>query len=186
VPGSDEGAVIGLVVSASDVTAERDQAAWLIDKVTHDWLTGLFNRPQFLQFLSHALDRVRRQPRHPAAVFFIDVDNLKATNDTHGHDAGDRLLRAVAARVTAAVRPADVVARYGGDEFAVLLNGCELDEAENVVERLRQAARPGQSYSAGAARWDGTESASELIARADGSLYRAKAEGRNRLALASA
>src|SRR4051812_6494937 len=142
VPGSDDGAVIGLVVSASDVTAERDQAAWLLDKVTHDWLTGLYNRPQFLQFLSRALDRVRRQPRHPAAVFFIDVDNLKAANDNHGHDAGDRLLRAVAARVTAAVRPNDVVARYGGDEFAVLCEDLpDVAEATAIAARIRASAR---------------------------------------------
>src|SRR5579871_4038681 len=119
VPDVGHGEVAGFVVTIDDVTAQRAHTEHLMYLATHDPLTGLYNRPQFLEFVRHAAGRQRRQQRC-GALLFIDVDNLKRTNDRLGHDAGDRLLRTVAARVSGAVRPADVVARYGGDEFTVL------------------------------------------------------------------
>ena len=168
------------------IDAERQGLLDAADALANtDALTGLPNRRAWDATITLAVEEAVAKSA-PLCVALIDVDNLKLVNDRDGHAAGDLMLQEAAGTWQEALRDRDYIARYGGDEFAVLLNGCELDEAENVVERLRQAARPGQSYSAGAACWDGIESAAELIARADGSLYRAKAEGRNRLALASA
>jgi diguanylate cyclase (GGDEF)-like protein len=133
----DDGRGSGIIVSAVDVTIEREQASHLLKRATHDPLTGLVNRLQFMEFLGHSLGR-RHREGSLTAVFFIDVDNFKATNDTYGHHAGDRLLRELATHISGSVRPADVVSRYGGDEFTVL---CEdlggPDEARAIAERIQ-------------------------------------------------
>lgn len=137
-PDDEQG---GVVVSAVDVTDERQRTSKLLEQATHDQLTGLVNRPQFIEFVGHALERHRREGSMLTAVLFIDVDDFKATNDALGHQAGDQLLRELASHLSAAVRPADIVARYGGDEFTVL---CEdlggADEAHTIAERVRRTA----------------------------------------------
>lgn len=139
-PDLIEGTPEGFVATVTDVTEERSREQRLSHLASHDQLTGLYRRDQFLDFVGRALERQRRLPRPLTAVFFIDVDDLKATNDRLGHNAGDRLLRTVAARISATVRTTDVVARYGGDEFAVL---CEElpneDEAALLADRIRAA-----------------------------------------------
>ncbi len=140
-PDVRHGEVVGFVITIDDVTAQRAQTQHLMYLATHDQLTGLYNRPQFLEFVRHAAGRQRRQQRC-GVVLFIDVDDLKQTNDRLGHDAGDRLLRTVAARVSDAVRPADVVARYGGHEFTVLCEDLrDLGEATSIAERVPHVRR---------------------------------------------
>ena len=137
-----DGHLAKVIICVADVTDERTQTAWLAHEATHDALTGLYNRTQFLEFVAHALDRQLRTPERAAAVLFMDVDGLKSTNDRYGHEAGDRLLRAVSSRILAAVRPADIAARYGGDEFVVLCEDLrDADEATLIGERIAEAAR---------------------------------------------
>ncbi|HEV3503682.1 MAG TPA: GGDEF domain-containing protein [Actinomycetes bacterium] len=114
----------------------------------------------------------------------IDLDNFKAYNDRHGHQAGDLVLKEAARAWRAQVRSTDLLARYGGEEFVLLLPACALDDAVQIVERLR-AVTPLVTCSVGLACWDFQEAATELVERADQALYVAKAEGRNRHVLAS-
>jgi diguanylate cyclase (GGDEF)-like protein len=114
----------------------------------------------------------------------IDLDNFKAFNDRHGHQAGDLVLKGAASIWRAQVRSTDLLVRYGGEEFALLLPACAVDDAVRIVERLRPVTPP-VTCSVGLASWDFQEDASELIERADQALYAAKAEGRNRYVLAS-
>ena len=149
-----------------------------------DPLTNVANR----RLWNHALDEELRRARHDGGLFtvtLIDLDHFKVYNDTYGHPAGDRHLRMVADILVEAVRRNDLVARLGGEEFALLLSGSAASDAARVVDRIQPLIPNGQTLSAGIAQWNGTESAGELIARADLALYDAKAAGRNRLALAA-
>jgi diguanylate cyclase (GGDEF)-like protein/PAS domain S-box-containing protein len=182
VPNLKGGLTVGFVVTVSDVTDERERHTRLSYLATHDPLTGLYNRVPFAEFVGHALDRLRRHPERLAAVLFIDVDGLKATNDRFGHDAGDRLLQSVAHRLSGAVRNSDIVARYGGDEFTVLCEDLrDADEATTILDRIGQAATATAGgdevvgLSIGIAMIDDPDvDATAIITRADRAMYQAK------------
>jgi diguanylate cyclase (GGDEF)-like protein len=174
--------------SFSDVTAERAAVEQLVYQANHDPLTGLPNRGFVLRRISEALataDGARLR-----AVLFIDLDDLKATNDTLGHQAGDNLLGAAAARLRQAVGPGGVVGRHGGDEFVVLLfEETSRDELNALVDGLRaQLAEPVDiaetttriRASVGLVEvHHGDERAAEEILRdADRAMYKAKRAGR--------
>jgi diguanylate cyclase (GGDEF)-like protein len=159
------------------ITSEL-KAARLETLAYSDPLTGLANRRLFEIHLAAQLERVTPLP---VSVCILDLDHFKAYNDRHGHLAGDRLLRTAAEAWSAAVRPGDVVARIGGEEFAILLPGCAGDDAETIATRLLESTPGPASCSAGLAAWDGREGATELLARADAALYAAKRNGRGRL-----
>ncbi|WP_018112090.1 bifunctional diguanylate cyclase/phosphodiesterase [Thermus igniterrae] len=154
----------------------------------HDPLTGLPNRLFFLEKLAQAL----AEENQGLAVLYLDLDGLKLVNDLDGHAAGDEVLRGVAARLRAALRPRDLVARQGGDEFLVLLTGLRgPEEAAAVAERLLEVVRlplgVGErvyhlTTSIGIALGETGLSPGELLQRADLALYRAKGEGKDRLA----
>ena len=128
-----------LMAMVHDVTERKSLEAELFHKAFHDALTGLPNRALFRQNVEHTLARNSRQP-NSIAVILVDVDNLKAINDTHGNATGDRLLKLVAARLLNATRGCDTVARLGGDEFAVLLESTGNDDgADAVASRVVQA-----------------------------------------------
>jgi len=134
----DEPDVGAIVLNSRDVTARRSLEKELNHQAFHDTLTGLANRALFLDRLSHAMDRGDRHA-DPVAVLFLDLDDFKAINDSFGHPAGDRLLVAVAERIRASTRPGDTVARFGGDEFAVLVESGTMPEAaEAVAERITE------------------------------------------------
>jgi diguanylate cyclase (GGDEF)-like protein len=133
--------------------------------------------------LAGALERARGVGA-PLSVALLDLDHFKHFNDVHGHLAGDRLLRAAGAGWRPLLGLGETVARWGGEEFAVLLPGRSLESAGDLLEQLRVHAPAGVTVSAGVARWDGHESARELMERADVALYQAKRTGRDRVALA--
>jgi diguanylate cyclase (GGDEF)-like protein len=145
-----------------------------------DDLTGLPNRRAWEHELPRELARAKREER-PVCVAMLDLDRFKRFNDERGHQAGDRLLKHATAAWSGQLRSSDMLARYGGEEFAVLLPGCTLGDAEALLKRLRVVMPEGQTVSAGVASWDGTESADELVGRADSALYEAKRAGRDRL-----
>ena len=146
-----------------------------------DELTGLPNRRAWQEQLPRELSRASRR-NEPLSVAMLDLDHFKRYNDTRGHQTGDGLLVQVAARWSLELRPTDILCRYGGEEFALALPACSLEEGLEVVERLRAAMPEGQTCSAGVAGWDGSESAAELLDRADRALYSAKRAGRDRSA----
>ncbi len=146
---------------------------------TTDSLTGLPNRRAWDDRLGQLLTRARRTGE-PLTVAMIDLDHFKAFNDTHGHVRGDALLATTSRRFAAQLREVDLLARWGGEEFAVALPHCTADEAAAILQRLRGEVSHGQTCSVGHATWDGRETPEHLLARADAALYDAKATGRDR------
>jgi diguanylate cyclase (GGDEF)-like protein len=144
-----------------------------------DGLTGVPNRRAWDERLTRELTKARRSGAS-VVVGMIDLDFFKKFNDEYGHPAGDLLLKEAAAAWTAQLRDDDLLARYGGEEFGIVLTGHSGEEAAAVVERLRAVNPRGQTFSAGLAVFNGTETADELVSRADHALYRAKATGRDR------
>jgi diguanylate cyclase (GGDEF)-like protein/PAS domain S-box-containing protein len=145
-----------------------------------DPLTTLTNRRGWDQSMTAMLATARRAGR-PLTVGLADLDHFKRFNDTYGHPAGDQLLRGFAESARAALRAGDVVARWGGEEFAFALPDCATAEAGLVLERVRGAVPQAETCSIGYASWDGVETAAQLLQRADQALYEAKTTGRNRI-----
>jgi diguanylate cyclase (GGDEF)-like protein len=187
VPLQLQGEMLARLRGVGDQASTALQKARLLETVrrqaTHDALTGLPNRTLFLDRLDEALTAHRADDH--LAVLFCDLDRFKAVNDTFGHAAGDELLRQIAARLRAAVRPGDSVGRLSGDEFAILLPGLESDEdADRLAERVlhcfdqpfRVEGRELTMYtSVGVALHRGVPTtADELIRSADGAMYRHK------------
>jgi diguanylate cyclase (GGDEF)-like protein len=142
-------------------------------------VTGVFNRRVWDEELARGLERARRTGRS-CSIALIDLDYFKRYNDTHGHQRGDALLRAAAQAFATRLRGDDLIARFGGDEFAVLLHGCDLDRAIELFERLQNMLPGGQTFSAGITESEGREDNAQVLARSDAALYRAKELGRNR------
>jgi diguanylate cyclase (GGDEF)-like protein len=155
-----------------------DMLSQVTDMATTDALTGLPNRRAWETSLEEALAEDQS-----VALAMLDFDYFKDFNDTHGHPAGDRLLRETAAAWREELRAGDLVARLGGDEFALLLPNCNAANALEVVERLRLRIPSGQSCSAGIATHGSGAHPEALMASADTALYEAKTAGRNRTCL---
>jgi diguanylate cyclase (GGDEF)-like protein/PAS domain S-box-containing protein len=185
----DEPSVAGLVVNTRDVTEKRRLEEALTWQAFHDPLTGLPNRSVFLDRVSHALSR-RARGGGSMAVLFVDLDNFKLVNDILGHAEGDRVLVAAGERLMSCVRSEDTVARFGGDEYAILLeDGSDAQAVEDVARRIVEAfAAPfelkGQHTRVGAsigiALSRPGEGPEELLRKADEAMYFAKTNGKGR------
>jgi diguanylate cyclase (GGDEF)-like protein len=161
----------------------RAQSSRLIVLSKTDPLTGVGNRRAWDDELHEILLDAEKDRSH-VCVALIDLDRFKEFNDGRGHQAGDRLLKETTAEWRNHLRDRDILARIGGDEFAIVLAGCPLEAAHRIMIRLCGGLPAGQTCSSGLAEWDWMESAEELIARADSALYRAKERGRNRIVVA--
>lgn len=166
------------------VAAEREALLAEVETLAiTDTLTGLPNRRVLDERLPTEFARTRRSGSS-LCLAILDLDRFKAYNDTYGHLLGDALLRDCAVAWDSQLRGADTLVRFGGEEFVVLLPDVSTGEASEILERLRAATPGGQTCSAGLACWDLSESAEDLIGRADVALYRAKEQGRDRLVAA--
>ena len=190
----DRPSVAGYVANVRDTTERKEFEALLAHRALHDPLTGLANRQLILDRAEQMLVRSRRVC-DPVAAYFIDLDNFKDANDSLGHEAGDKLLQAVAGRFNGLLRASDTVGRLGGDEFVILTEGVPLAAGPTVVaERIREVLRSPfhvegfeglpitVTASIGIATGD-RPSAQELLRDADIALYRAKAVGRDNCVL---
>jgi diguanylate cyclase (GGDEF)-like protein len=164
--------------------AERAELLTSFERLARtDALTGLPNRRAWEDALGTAFAAALRSDR-AVSIAVIDLDHFKALNDRHGHPYGDRVLAACAAAWNAELRPGDLLARLGGEEFGLLLD-CRLDAACAVIARLRAATPYHQTCSAGVTEWDHAEATEDLLARADRLLYQAKEQGRDRAVAAT-
>jgi len=181
----DESLLYGRAADVTElkrVEAEREELLGQVqDMARRDDLTGLPNRRALQEQMPQEMARARRQ-RSPLCVAIIDIDHFKDFNDTHGHLAGDEVLRACAAAWDGALRGEDTIARFGGEEFLVLLPDTDREQACEIAERLRATTPMGQTCSAGLACWDFAETIDDLLGRADQALYLAKAGGRDQIA----
>lgn len=165
----------------------RHSQAQLARLVTQDPLTNVLNARAFADRLGQELERNRRYPR-PLALIYMDLDDFKVINDTHGHQTGDAVLRLVADAMRTSVRTADVVGRLGGDEFAVLMPETDAQLADAAAKRLVASLRnvfqgtPNVTASIGVVACTATEaSTDDLLRRADQAMYDAKKAGKDRV-----
>ncbi len=181
---------------------ERGEPAWLtglveglVELATRDGLTGLSNRRTFEGVLAREAARMAEGADLPL-LLLLDIDHFKGINDTHGHAAGDAVLREVSRAVAGQLRPMDLVARIGGDEFAVIVPSCPTPFAQTVAERIREAVGTVDVELATGLRLQVTVSVGGAFAgeapgadtvhwceRADHQLYQAKSQGRNRVCI---
>jgi len=192
--------VLGPLWVASVNTLNRRLMARLYRRANHDFLTGTLNRSALSQRAEELLEHRRRHSDEPpVAVLLLDLDHFKLINDRHGHATGDRVLRSFARLLHEQLRQQDLLARLGGEEFAVVLPGIALDEARLIAERLRRrvkamilATNDGESLhvtvsigSVGFTSISVADSPVVTLGHADQALYFAKANGRNRIELSA-
>jgi diguanylate cyclase (GGDEF)-like protein/PAS domain S-box-containing protein len=185
----DFGEIVHYVAVFHDISVQKRLEEELEREATTDRLTGAANRLRFEQSLEDALRR-RRRYQQPTALIMFDLDHFKVVNDTHGHDAGDRVLQFVVERVGALIRETDLLARWGGEEFIVILPETDATGAFRLAERMRRqiAGRPipevgTVTASLGVTVATDDDDSNTLLKRLDQVLYQAKDEGRNRTLL---
>ena len=159
-------------------------------RATTDVLTGICNRLRFNELLMQDVDEARRY-QFPISLIMFDIDHFKKVNDVHGHLVGDRVLKEIAAIVSANIRTVDCFARWGGEEFMVLSKHLDRENMRTVAEKLRHAVENARidgchpiTCSFGVTQLDDLDTVESFTGRADAALYRAKNEGRNRVCVA--
>jgi len=176
---------------ADEIAHRKTLEAELQHQALTDPLTGLSNRRQYEMLFSHELDRYRRH-KTPLALGMIDLDHFKHINDEHGHEFGDQVLRTVGEALQAPLRNCDILGRFGGEEFILILPETSLDQAVIIAERMRQALRSTAIIKDGhtiqiTATFAMTEvcehdkNIGDIIRRADDALYQGKHAGRDRV-----
>ena len=180
-----DGSVVEILGVTRDISERKAFEAELTRLAGTDAVTGVWNRRHGGSLLAADLDQARLD-RRPLSVLMVDIDYFKPVNDIHGHQAGDRVLAETARRMLEAVRGTDVVTRWGGEEFVIMLRDCGLDEAMAIAEKIRTqiANTPFRHFgtvtvSIGAAEVREDEGLEPWLARADAALYEAKRSGRN-------
>jgi two-component system cell cycle response regulator len=170
----------------------RDNVQMSIEMAITDPLTGLYNRRYMESHIGTLVEQAATRGK-PLTVLMLDIDYFKAINDTHGHDAGDDVLREFALRIRKSIRGIDLACRYGGEEFVVVMPETDMTVATVVAERLRRriagepfpiqqgAGAVNVTISIGLAALGNDDNAARVIKRADQALYRAKRDGRNRV-----
>ena len=162
-------------------------------KMAHtDPLTNTKNRAAFNDTIQREYDLANRNS-NPLSLIFIDIDHFKSVNDTYGHECGDVVLSSIASRITESVRSSDIIFRYGGEEFVVLLSETNLDEAGVIAERIRSAIKNHTlafdmktlniTASLGVSSLKGNDTTDTFVNRADNAMYQAKMNGRNQVRL---
>ncbi|MBI5007059.1 MAG: PAS domain S-box protein [Nitrosomonadales bacterium] len=195
-PMHENGRIVGVEAVFQDIAQRKEMEQELIRLATTDPLTGMANRRHFIEQLESELAQVTRFGQ-PAAFLMIDIDHFKSVNDSHGHAAGDLVLKHFTSLALQRLRRVDLIGRLGGEEFGILLRGSDAEGAKLFAERFRNhvAGAPalcGDVYipftiSIGIAMFDEREmSADSVMARADMALYRAKSHGRNRVEMSRA
>lgn len=155
-----------------------------------DYLTSILNRRAIIERLQQEMARSRRE-NTPQCLAMLDIDHFKTVNDTHGHHFGDKVLVEFVARVQSVLREYDILGRFGGEEFLLIIPGSDLSHASEICERIRTAVGMRElqilsqtlhiTVSIGVADWDGRASLDELITLVDDALYKAKGQGRDRI-----
>ena len=182
-------AITGVVLVLANLTIGGYQRR-LEEMATVDKLTGVANRQVFDTMFDQVLKSTKRR-RETLSAVMLDLDHFKQVNDEHGHQAGDQVLRAVAETAKEQVRESDIICRWGGEEFLIVLPDCDLDQAATIAEKIRAAVEYRRvtlgwgsisvTVSLGVAELRNGERRDELISRSDEALYVAKAAGRNRI-----
>jgi diguanylate cyclase (GGDEF)-like protein len=182
---SDAESLVAEIVRLRGQVAQLNERVEQLDRLAHqDTLIDLPNRRGFMRALERLIDRAQRYG-HGAAMLFVDLDGLKMINDTFGHRAGDEALIQVAQLLSGGVRRSDVVARIGGDEFGILLESADEENAHETANRLvdlicdcefsHEGVSLPLSVAIGVGMIDGEDSADDVMARADEEMYRRKA-----------
>jgi len=169
-----------LLLSTSD---EKD---YFVDLAVRDGLTGLFNRRYFNELINVEINRLKRTPG-PLTLLMLDIDNFKNYNDTQGHPAGDELLKGAAKVFKNSVRSVDIICRYGGEEFVIMLPQTDKDVASRIAERLRVqfGLYLPTTISIGIATLpQDAQNAQDLLQKADDAMYQAKQSGKNKWCVA--
>lgn len=183
-PSRPAALITSLAQHSAAALDRADLLRQLAEAARTDALTGVANRRMWAERLEQELLRAQRT-NQPLSLITIDIDHFKRYNDSNGHSEGDRLLVDATVAWSQRLRRTDLLARLGGEEFAVLLPDCAAEHVALVAESLRQAMPRGQTCSLGAATYDGRATAAALFEAADAALYRAKHGGRNRVELGS-
>jgi len=185
----DEGRVIQILESHRDITQHIETKQALQARANIDSLTGALSRAKFEEILEIQISKARSTGDGLGIIMF-DLDHFKPINDTYGHDIGDKVLQETVQLVLAHIRDSDMLARWGGEEFLILLPRAELQGVEKVAEALRQAIDSHEfpmvgkvTVSLGATVWSHSDSKESLIKRADMALYTSKEAGRNRVTI---
>ena len=186
--------ITAIMLLATSFTINRYQSK-LEQMATIDKLTGLANRQAFDVLMPQVISETRRHG-NPLCAMLIGIDQFKDVNDRHGHLAGDKVLRTVAGVIKESLRASDIIARWGGEEFLVVLKNCRLEHAAQLAEKIRVAVEQSAAAqkdrtimvtaSLGLAAFELGDTPERLLARADKALYKAKELGRNRVQVAKA
>ena len=182
---ADDGQVVEILGVTRDISERKQFEAELRRLAVYDPVTGVWNRRHGQELMAADLEQARGSSQR-LTVLMLDIDHFKSVNDTHGHQAGDRVLGDICRRVLDTVNGTDIVARWGGEEFVVMLRNCGLDDASNVAEKIRSRIADSPfgmigsvTASIGVSELRPDDDLASWLARADDALYEAKRSGRN-------